>query len=232
MKVAIMQPYFFPYISYFQLINAVDEFVVYDDVNYIKKGWINRNNILVNNGSFLFKIPLIKSSQNKLINQISIDNNENWKLDLLKTIEYSYKKAPYFENVFPIIKEILFQEKNDLSKFLVFSLKLVCNYLNIKTKIILSSSIEKNNDLKGQDKIIEICKKLNATTYINAIGGQELYNKNDFSKNNIALNFIHSDSISYDQFKNQFIPYLSIIDVMMFNSLDDIKEMFSKYELL
>ena len=226
-----MQPYFFPYIGYFQLINAVDTFVVFDDVNYIKKGWINRNNILVNGNSILFSVPLKEVSQNKLINQILIDENSSWNMDLLKTITISYKKTPYFLEAIKIVSEILLHEEQHLAKFITFSLQKICEYLNINTKIILSSEIEKDSTLKAQDKIIEICRKLDADHYINAIGGKALYDKEVFSKNNIKLNFIESRPIHYQQFKNEFIPWLSIIDVMMFNSVDEIKAMLNNYEL-
>ena len=232
MKVAIMQPYFFPYIGYFQLINAVDVFVIYDDVNYIKKGWINRNTILVNGKGFLFNIPLQEMSQNKAINQLYIEENSNWKKSLLKTITLSYKKAPYFTEVFPIIESIIELEEKNLAKFISYSLREICGFLSIKTTIMISSDIEKNNDLKGQDKIIEICKKVQGNTYINAIGGRSLYDKDTFIKQDISLHFIKSNTINYSQFKNEFIPWLSIIDVVMFNSVEEIKNMLNKCELI
>ena len=232
MKVAIMQPYFMPYIGYFQLIKAVDTFVVYDDVNYIKKGWINRNNILVNDESFLFTIPLKEASQNKNINQIYIEELPNWKVNFLKTIKLSYKNAPYFQDVFSLIQEIVNQEEHNLAKNIKYSLDKICKYLSIPTKILFSSEIDKNNDLKGQDKIIEICNKLEATKYINTIGGKDLYNKEAFLNNTIELNFISTNPIIYSQFKNDFIPWLSIIDVMMFNSVDKINDFLNQYELV
>ena len=232
MKVAIMQPYFLPYIGYFQLINAVDVFVIYDDVNFINKGWLNRNNILVNGKEFLFNINLQEASQNKVINQINIEGNSNWKKKLLKTITLSYKKAPFFVEVFPIMENILGQEEKNLAKFISYSLQKICSFLSIETTIVISSEIEKNNNLKGQNKIIEICKKLQGDKYINAVGGIELYDKDIFSKHGISLNFIKSNLIIYSQFKNEFIPWLSIIDVMMFNSPEQIKEFLSQYDLI
>lgn len=232
MKVAIMQPYFLPYIGYFQLINAVDVFVVYDDVNYIKKGWINRNTILVNGEGFLFNIPLQEVSQNKVINQTNIEEKSNWKKNLLKTISLSYKKAPFFAEVFPIIKNIIEQDEKNLAKFISISLTEICNFLSIETSIVISSDIEKDNNLKGQDKIIELCKKLKANNYINAVGGISLYDKDIFVKCDISLNFLKSNPIIYSQFKNEFIPWLSIIDVMMFNSPEQIKDFLSQYDLI
>lgn len=225
MTVAIMQPYIFPYIGYWQLINAVDTFVIYDDVNYINKGYINRNSILVNGKSQQFTLELIGASQNKLINEIEIGKNSK---KLLKTIEMSYKKAPYFETIFSIIEDILNQEEKNLVKVIGYSLQKIA----IDTKFIYSSHIEKDNTLKAQDKILDICNKLEATTYINAIGGKELYSKVMFKDNKIDLNFLDIELIEYKQFKNEFVPYLSIIDILMFNSKDDIKNMLNRYELV
>ncbi len=232
MKLAIMQPYLFPYIGYFQLINAVDSFVIYDDVNFIKKGWINRNSILVNGNNFLFTAALKEVSQNKLINQIEIDTQSKWQNDLVKTINFSYKKAPYFEEVIPIISDILNQEQQNLASFLTYSLRTISSYLSINTNFFISSEIRKSNELKGQDKIIELCKVLGANQYFNAIGGKALYSEADFLNHNIQLHFIKSNSIQYPQFKNEFIPWLSIIDVLMFNSVEKIKGFLDDYELV
>ena len=231
MKLGIMQPYFMPYIGYFQLICAVDLFVVYDDVNYIKKGWINRNNLLVNDQKKMFNIPLKKVSQNKYINEIEIDNESNWKQNLLKTIGFSYKKAPFYQDVYQVLETIILNEENNLSKFNLNSLREVCRYLSIKTEIIQSSDLEKNNELKGQYKIIKICNILNADKYINAIGGIDLYDRQSFLDNGINLRFIKPKSIIYAQFKNDFLPWLSIIDVMMFNSREEISQLLTRYEL-
>ena len=229
MKVAIMQPYFFPYIGYFQLINVVDVFVIYDDVNFIKQSWITRNRILLKNEEYRINLIVEGASSFKRINQIHrIVDSKKW----LKTIEQSYKKAPYFSTVFPLIKEISLNDEKKISKFLLFSLSKIAKYLDIKTKFKLSSEIEKDNNLKGQDKVIAICKQLDTTNYINAIGGEKLYNKVDFNKNDIELNFIKTNPIIYRQNDNQFIPWLSIIDVLMFNSKDEIKDLLNQYELL
>jgi len=229
MTLAIMQPYFFPYIGYWQLIRAVDMFVIYDDVNYIKKGYINRNSILIHGKEQLFTLELLGASQNKYINEIKVGSNHQ---KLLKTIAVNYKKAPYFKITFPIIQDILLQDEKNLAKFIGYSLKMISNYLSIKTKFIYSSKIEKDNSLKGQDKILEICKKLHTDNYINAIGGKELYDKEVFKKEGIELNFIESDIIEYKQFDHPFVPYLSIIDIMMFNSKEEIQKMLERYQFV
>jgi len=232
MKLGIMQPYFFPYIGYWQLMNAVDFYVVYDDVNYIKGGWINRNRILVNGEPSFFNLPLIDASPNKKINEIKINNNETLLRKNLNKIELTYKKAPYFKDAYPVIESILLSKEESLSLYILNSFEKIAEYLDMNTKFVLSSSIEKNNELRGQDKVLEICKRMNADEYYNAIGGQELYSKEEFSKHNIKLSFVDTDKIEYKQFNNEFISNLSIIDVMMFNSRDDIKKMLRMYNLV
>jgi hypothetical protein len=227
-----MQPYFLPYIGYWQLINAVDTFVILDDVNYINKGWINRNNILVNEQAKLFTIPLTDASQNKKINEISISDDSKWSASLLKTIEYNYKKAPFYNQIFPLIEEsVLFSDKN-LSAFIYNSIKIVCNYLNIETQIIPSSSVYSNSELKSSARILDICIKANADEYINPIGGTELYQKEAFLGKGINLHFLKTSEIRYSQFSDTFIPWLSILDVMMFNSPDEIKSILEKHSLI
>lgn len=229
MTLAIMQPYLFPYIGYWQLINAVDTFIIYDDVNFIKQGYINRNSIFSNGKAQLFTLELIGASSNKLINEIEIGNNIN---KILKTITQSYIKAPFFEDVITLIEEILTNKEKNLGRFIGFSLEKISEYLEINTKFIYSSNIEKDNTLKAQDKVIDICKNLNAKKYINAIGGQELYSKEIFKQNRIELNFLKTELVEYKQFKNDFVPYLSIIDILMFNSKDEIKKMLNRFELI
>lgn len=229
MTLAIMQPYLFPYIGYWQLINAVDTFVIYDDVNFIKQGYINRNSILSNGKSQIITLELIGASSNKIINEIEVGNNRE---KLLKTIKQNYTKAPCFDKVYPIIENIINQNEKNLAKFIGYSLERICEYLEVDTKFIYSSNIKKDNTLKAQDKVIDICKNLNAKKYINAIGGQELYSKEIFRKNDIELNFLKTELVEYKQFKNDFVPYLSIIDILMFNSKNEIKNMLDRYELI
>lgn len=232
MKIAIMQPYFFPYLGYFQMFNAVDKFVLLDDVNFIMRGYINRNSILLNGQAHKFSIPLSSPSQNKLINETKLNFSEKDRENFLKTIQMAYKKAPCFNNFYPILEKIINNSEIDLTKFLKYSFEEVKNYLELNTEILVSSEIEKNNTLKAQDRIIEINKQLGATMYINAIGGQELYNREDFSSVDIELKFIKMQPINYKQFKNEFVPNLSMIDVLMFNSQEEINKLLEQYELI
>lgn len=231
-KVAIMQPYIFPYLGYFQLINAVDTFVFYDDVNFIKKGWVNRNKILVNGQEKLITIPCLKVSQNKLIQEIEIDYNKEYK-KLLTTIEQAYKKAPFYSQVFPIIFEILESKEKYLVDKSISSLKIISNYLNISDTKFLSSS-EYFYSSFGMDKaerLINITKALKSTHYINPEGGKDLYSKDYFEKQEIKLDFIKTKLPTYKQFGNEFISGLSIIDIMMFNDIDTINIMLNQYNL-
>ena len=227
-----MQPYLFPYIGYFQLINAVDKFIILDDVNFINRGWINRNYILVNGKKNLFTIPLKKASQNKLIKDIYISSDINWKKKFLKKIKFSYGRTTYFEDIYPIITDIINNKENNLSKFIYYSLIKLKKYLNIKTKIIPSSDIYNNNNLKGQYRILGICQIEKAKHYINPEGGQKIYDKNLFKKNGVKINFLKTKYFTYKQLNNEFIPNLSIIDILMFNSKERIYQFLKEYMLI
>lgn len=232
-KLAIMQPYLFPYIGYFQLINSVNEFVVYDNIQYTKKGWINRNRILVNNKDQLFTIPLQKDSD--YLNIIDRKISGTWGDDrkkLINVLKSSYNKTPYFKEVFELIQECLFYDNNNLFEFILNSLNKINLYLEIDTPIVISSTINIDHTLKSQDKVLAICEAQKSTTYINAIGGTELYDKETFKNKNINLNFIKSEKIEYKQFNNEFVPWLSIIDVMMFNSKEQIQKYLNSYTLI
>lgn len=232
MKLGIMQPYFFPYIGYWQLLNAVDKYVIYDDVNFIKGGWINRNRILMSGEAKMFNVQMQGASPNKLINEVEVSTNEQGQKKLLRSIENNYRKAPYFKEVYNILEEIIISKEANLAKYLENSIKRVCEYLDIKTEIIISSSIEKDNNLRAEEKVIEICKKLGATEYYNAVGGQELYSYDDFKNNGITLKFLETNYIEYHQFNNDFISNLSIVDVLMFNSKEKVKSMLDDYNII
>lgn len=232
MKIGIMQPYLFPYIGYWQLVNKVDKYVIYDDVNFIKGGWINRNRILMNNDAKIFSIQMKGASPNKLINEVEVSDNMLWKKKLIKMIENCYIKSPYFNNIFPIICDIINYNEANLAKYIENSIRVICNYLDIDTEIILSSSLSKNNELKAQDKVIDICKSLNAKEYYNAIGGQKLYSYKVFKENNIDLKFLVTEDIKYSQYNNNFVENLSIIDVLMFNSKEQVIEIINMCKLI
>ena len=232
MKVAVMQPYFFPYIGYFQLIHCVDKFVVFDDVNFIKKGWINRNRILVNGAPFMFSIPLKQMSQNKWIRDTELSDDLTWTSKFLKTLESAYKKAPQFNQIFPAVERLLQEEHPSIASLNTASLRFVCDYLGLDTTLVPSSAAYANSDLKGQYRILDICRKEGADTYINPIGGTELYDQARFEENGIQLYFLQSDASPYRQFGHDFFPYLSMLDCLMFADKAEIKQKLSEFQLI
>jgi len=223
------QPYFFPYIGYWQLMNMSDVYVISDSMQYIKKGYVNRNNILVDGKQHLITLEVLGVKTEKLINEVIVGNN---KKKILKSVFHAYKKAPHFEEIYPMIKNIMNYEEKNLAKFLGYSIKKIAAYLEINPKFIYLSDLQGETTLRAQARTIDICKRVNADHYINAIGGQKLYSKEDFAEEGIQLNFLQTGSIEYKQFDNEFVPNLSIIDVLMFNSKEDIKEMLNKYSLV
>lgn len=232
MRLAIMQPYFFPYIGYFQLMDAVDQFVIYDNIQYSKGGWLNRNRILVNGEDVYVSLPLKKDSDFLDVRDRVLGvqfKQENQKT--LRKIEGAYNKAPYFNEFFPTVKKCLEYEDPNLFNFIYHSLTEVIRYLSIDSKLIISSRIDCDHSLKGQERVIGICRHLRATTYINLPGGREMYNRQAFFINNIDLRFIEPSIPLYQQFDNRFVPYLSIIDVLMFNSIERARELIAHYSV-
>lgn len=229
MKLAIMQPYLLPYLGYFQLIHAVDTFVVYDDVNFIRRGWINRNFILSQGDKTRITLQLNGASQNVLINQVAVGDNRE---KLLRTIKQSYAKAPYCSVVFPLLEEIIGYDESNLATFLDFGIRRICDYLHIRPKWYLSSNLEKDGALRGQRKILSICKDLGADHYVNVPGGKDLYDQAIFETAGIQLSFIESRMAKYRQFGETFVPDLSIVDIMMFNSQDQCRSLIKEYTLV
>lgn len=225
-----MQPYAFPYIGYFQLIHAVDRFVILDDVNYIPRGWINRNQILVGGQPFKITIPVSGGSQNSRISEVMLAD-QAWQTKWIKTLKASYSKAPHFPTVMPLIEDIILGGHTTIASLAKASLIRFSEHLHIDTEFIPSSAKYGNGDLKGQDRIIDICSREEATTYINPPGGRELYMKDAFSSHDIELTFIQPNSRPYTQFRNDFVPWLSIIDVLMFNSREECQPLITDYRI-
>ena len=232
MTLAIMQPYFLPYIGYMQLMSAVDTFVLYDDVAFINRGWINRNRLLINGHEHLFTVPLKDASQNKRINEVHLADDPKWRSKLLKTIEQGYRKAPYYQAVMPITEKIVNFATDSIADLVYASLLELNQYIGLTTRLVQSSSIYNNADLKAQERILDICRQEGATGYINPIGGIELYDKPTFAQAGINLNFIKSKRIEYPQFKGDFVPWLSIVDVLMFNDTATVRAFLGEYELV
>ncbi len=230
-RAAIMQPYFLPYIGYFQLINSVDVFILYDNIKYTKKGWINRNRMLYNGKDVIFSLPLKGASDYLDVRdrEIAVDFNRD---RLLNQISGAYKRAPHFEQTFPLIEQVVRNEERNLFQFLHYSIARTCGHLGITTNLMVSSDLNIDHTLKNQDKVLALCASVKANTYVNAIGGMELYSRDAFSKRGINLKFIRSNPSEYAQCGNEFVPWLSIIDVLMFNPVTRIARLLHEYELL
>jgi WbqC-like protein family len=232
MKLGIMQPYFMPYIGYFQLIAAVDLFIVYDNIKYTKKGWINRNRMLLNDADVMFSLPLKKASDtlDVIQRELSADFNRN---KLLSQFKGGYGQAPHFPETFQLLERIFGCEDQNLFQYIYHSLIEICRHLGIKTKIRVSSNVPINHDLKAQDKVLAFCDAMEADTYINTIGGTDLYNKDEFRARGVDLKFIKAKPFEYEQFNAAFVPWLSIVDLLMFNPIDVVQDcIHSNYELI
>ena len=224
------QPYFLPYIGYWQLINAADVFEICDDFNYIKGGWVNRNRILINGQAGFYNIEINHATSNKKINELYLADFSVEKK--LKQIQNSYSRSPYFESCMELMNRIFSCPDRNLADFLTFSIREICAYLGISTKIIRSSEYVHDRSLKKQYGIFDSCKLLGMDTYYNAIGGMELYSFEEFHENGLQLAFLKTGNVCYRQFGHNFVPNLSILDVMMFNSVPVIQEMLEQYQLI
>lgn len=233
-KIGIMQPYFLPYIGYFQLIDMVDEFVIYDNIEFSKASWIRRNRMLQNGKDAFFTLPIKKDSdfldvdQRYLVDDFDLEAGK-----LLRRIESNYIKAPYFKQFFPVIQNIIYCEERNLFDYILNSVVDIKEYLEISTPIKILSKLGRDiHQLKAQDKVIGACKALHATHYINSNGGAHLYDAESFQNENIELLFYKTKEIEYTQFNNKFIPFLSVLDVCMFNDIDKIKEYLNHFEII
>ncbi|WP_220498223.1 WbqC family protein [Stieleria mannarensis] len=218
-----MQPYFFPYIGYFHLLHAADTLVLYDNLQYTKRGWINRNRMLQNGSDVLFSIPLRKASDYAAIDQREVSPDFD-RRKLLNRVRAAYQKAPNFTAAMDLFATAVDYPESNLFRFLKHSIQLLCDHLGIQTSVIDSSAVPIDHSARGQDKVLAICRVLNAATYVNAIGGVELYDQAEFSKAGIDLRFIQSENRPYQQFNHPFIAWLSILDVLMFNSTEAVRE--------
>lgn len=229
-----MQPYIFPYIGYFQLIHSADVFVFYDDVHFIKKGWINRNQILLNQEAFKFTIPLIGASQNKLINEIDVFWESNFDKKLLQQIEQSYRNAPHFNQVFDLIKQVFAKKPLRISDLAIQSVQQVCDYIGLERVFLKSSELPLESAEGRAERLMQITKYLDSYQYINAVNGQELYDKEYFKRGDIQLNFLSPNLLPYNQGSSSspFIPYLSILDLLMWEEKEDILSLISSYEII
>jgi hypothetical protein len=230
MILGLMQPYFLPYIGYWQLLTAVDTFVLYDNIQYTKRGWINRNRFLQNGRAALFTLPLKHDSTLLDVADRSIADDFD-RSHLLNRLEASYRRAPFFNAVFPLLASIIHTPDSNLFNYIHHSIRVIAAFLEIKTPIIVSSSVAIDPSIRGQNKVIAFCQALGAQTYINAVGGQGLYSSAHFGSLGVTLRFLKTRPIRYQQYTHEFVDNLSVLDVMMFNSRDSVRNLLYEYDL-
>lgn len=231
-SVAVMQPYLFPYIGYFQLVKASNHFVFYDDVNFIKQGWIHRNRILINQAPTFFQVECKDASPNRKINETMI--NPAWDSSkLMKTLEMTYKKAPFYSVVIDLVREVLADIKGPISKLNEGSIVVCSRYLELESQFHTSSALSIGIDEGRAQRLVSITKYFGSDQYINLVGGQELYSKELFAEKGVTLSFVNPVLNPYPQFNaRSFVPGLSIIDVLMNNSPEATRHLIDCYELV
>lgn len=233
MRLGLNQPYLFPYLGYFQLLHAVDRFVVYDDVGFIKQGWIHRNHLLINGEASLFTVPVRDQSSFRPIREVLIDDrgSHRWRSKLLKTIDNAYRRAPEFDTVFPLVEHVLNPGVSRIGELALRSIKAVAGFLDLTTTFVDSTTVYGNDELAGEARVLDICAREGATVYINPTGGRHLYSANRFAEGGVQLHFIVPSFPAYRQFGAEFVPGLSIIDVLMFNPRAVVREYLSQHRL-
>lgn len=229
MKAAVMQPYLFPYIGYYQLVCSSDVFVFYDDVNYIKRGYINRNAILLNGSAHRFTLPVPGASQNVLINTLKFSEDVS---KILLTIDQAYKKSNYYSQIMPLIEKVLTQKDREITSLCMAGVEVVFDYLGLqKPKLLRSSDLKYDRSLSAADRLIEISKLNGCSVYVNSPGGRKLYNKEHFQEKGVKLQFINPEISEYSQNSGEFVPYLSMIDVLMWNEKSEAIKLLDSYGL-
>ena len=231
MTLGIMQPYLLPYIGYWQLLAAVDRFVLYDNIKYTKQGWINRNRFLRNGTDAFFTLPLKKGSDSLNIVERTLADDFDPR-GMLNPLRVAYRRAPFFDEAFPVVEAIVTAAPRNLFQYLFESIAAIASYLDIRTPITVSSTVPIDHGLKADQKVLALCRALGAETYVNSIGGRELYSVGAFADQGVRLAFLQPRAVVYPQFGAPFVPNLSIVDVMMFNSRDAVKALLREYDLV
>ncbi|RAH36587.1 WbqC family protein [Halomonas sp. SL1] len=228
MKLAVMQPYLFPYIGYFQLIHAADLFLIYDDTSFIKQGYINRNSMLTANGPARFTVPVPGASSNKKISDLKFSPDVK---KFTRSLEQNYSKTRHFPTIFPIIREIIESKDRSIASVCQKSYQAIFSHLGIEKHCIKTSELDYDRTASAQDRLVALCQKFGADCYINAPGGRSLYDKRDFLEQDIELKFIDPLPVEYQQANSPFVPNLSIIDVLMNCSPREVVSIIKHYEV-
>lgn len=230
MKLGIMQPYFMPYLGYFSLIDYVDKFILFDTPQFIRHGWIERNQILkLDKGTFYIKVPLRKHSREVSIKDIEINNEIDWKRKMIAQFEHYKKKAPYYNEVMELLNGIFNESYHNIVDINHASLKSICNYIEIDTPIEIWSEMKVEiQDANAPDEwALNICKALNADVYVNPPGGKSFFNKDKYDKSGVELCFLEFMPTPYEQVQKEFIPYMSVLDALLFCSPKQVRDMIS-----
>ncbi|HDK7174834.1 TPA: WbqC family protein [Clostridium botulinum] len=231
-----MQPYFFPYLGYFSLIKNTDKFILFDTVQFIKHGWIERNRILKPNSGWQYiSVPLAKHSRETKIKDIIINNDFDWRDKILRQLEHYKKRSPFYQNTIDILKDALDIDTNSIVKLNEHILKVICTYIGIEfnAKIFSKMNLRINQVNEPDEWALNICKALgNIEEYWNPEGGLEFFDSKKYEKVNIKINFLKMNFQRYSQRRPEFNEGLSIIDVMMFNEPSKINNMLNDYDLL
>lgn len=223
-----MQPYFFPYLGYFQLIHAVDEFVFLDDVTFIKKGWINRNRLALNGADWWFTVPLRGQSQHTLIRDVRIAPEEfrQWRRKFMLTLRHFYGKAAFYQTGTRLVEEVLATASDNMADLAKAAITACCRLLGITARLIFSSSVFPSNRLRGEERLIDVCKQAGASKYINPSGGLALYTKERFARHGLGLHFLCSESIAYQADMATHGMEFSILDSIMWCGPERVAEDF------
>lgn len=227
-----MQPYLFPYIGYFQLFAAADVFVVYDDVKWIKGGWINRNRFLCDGKAKTLTLPLVKRSSHDPIGLFEISETNGGSKRFLETLATWYKGAPFYRETLDLVEFVFAGKDTNLVSCITRSFTILLEVLGLKKTILLASKIGRDTSLTGQDSVIDVCTILDATCYVNAKGGKALYDREQFAAHDIRLKFLQPRLREYHQFASPFVPGLSIVDLLMFNGCAGMSEHIHDYSLI
>ncbi|HUE91246.1 WbqC family protein [Pseudomonas sp.] len=228
MTLAVMQPYFFPYLGYFQLARSVEHFVFLDDVAFIKRGFIQRNRILLNGVPFQFSVAVRQASQNRAINEHEFVGDFSV---FHQQLRHAYARAPYFTEVFALVEALCHDHELNVAHKAAASVCLVFDYLGLPLQSSFASELALG-ELAGETRILAICRQMQAQAYHNAIGGRSLYDGHHFTEQGVQLRFVEPHLAAYPQAGGEFVAGLSILDVLMYNAPQDVCRMLDDYRLL
>jgi len=236
MNLGIMQPYFMPYLGYFSLIKHTDRFILFDTVQFIRHGWIERNRILKQDGTWQYiQVPIIKpNGRDTIIKDVKINNDLDWENRIIAQLQHYKKKAPYYKETIELLTDVFSQRFDDIVTLNQVSLEKVCEYLGIKrsTEVFSKMGLDIEDATAPDEWALNICKAIpGADEYWNPIGGLSFFNRTKYENAGIKIYFQELVLTTYRQLGNEFEPGLSIIDVMMFNSPETINQMLDNYKL-